>query len=169
MLRTHNRKCQPCVGSIGHLLSEVPTTNLWELVLNFSNNKSSCRKSKVLVGNSDRRMQFRRTQILRILEIIALHVSRLVVVLYVTTSLTFGISDNICVTVCMQHKFETKFCLKKVHGFVVGNSDRVYDVALGWKCCSDCNARDEVSTAGEATFSFLGPLDFKLQSLQREE
>ena len=60
------------------------------------------------------------------LGIIELHFSLLVVVLYVTAFLTFGISDNICVTVCMQDKFEPKFSWKKIHGFLVGISNRVY-------------------------------------------
>ena len=60
------------------------------------------------------------------LGIIELNFSQLVVVLYVTVFLTFGISNNICVTVCMQDKFEGTIRRKKIHGFVVGMSDRVY-------------------------------------------
>ena len=74
-------------------------------------------------------MEFRRTKILHLLGINELNFYRLVVVLYVTAFLTFEISDNICVTVCMQHTFEPTFRQKKIHGFVVGMSDRVY-VAL---------------------------------------
>ena len=40
------------------------------------------------------------------LGIIELHFSQLVTVLYMIVFLTFGIFDNICVTVCMQDKFE---------------------------------------------------------------
>ena len=40
-------------------------------------------------------------------------------ILYVTLFLTVRISDKICVTVCMQNKFEPTFRQKKIHGSLV--------------------------------------------------
>ncbi|PIO36887.1 hypothetical protein AB205_0138190 [Aquarana catesbeiana] len=98
---------RPCVGSIGHFPLEFPTHKIRDLDLKFSDNKIRCQKFRSCVHNSDAQSSTHARNRVEephwLLNFIFLGSSY---VLYVTAFLPFGISNKICVTVCMQDKFE---------------------------------------------------------------